>query len=262
MNQSEAVTVPAAHLYLKARRVKNAQALGNHLGREFVERRRAYGKLVEGMTAISARRPIEAVQVLRDALKLADLWLVRYWLGVAYVEAGAYAEALSELEACKRRRGEASAVFLDDVPSWRYTAPVGYWLARAQDGVGLRAQALQNYKAFLTLRSASAKDPVVIDARKRAGLSRELPPLTPTYAAAAIRCKPSYGCRGADALWAGTLMASINSFPPNVRTIVTTTRTITPLGSNASDGYLTNRTARSPGPSTRLRGEGLAGFPP
>jgi tetratricopeptide (TPR) repeat protein len=168
-NQSDAVAVPAARLYLQASRVTDAQALATGLGQRFVARPRAYGKLIEGMRAVSASRPVEAVQILRDALKLADLWLVRYWLGVAYVEAGAYPEALSELEVCEKRRGEATAVFLDDVPSWRYTAPVSYWLARAQDGVGLRAQALESYKAFLALRPASGKDPLVIDARKRIG---------------------------------------------------------------------------------------------
>ena len=105
-----------------------------------------------------------------EALKLADLWIGRYWLGVAYVEAGAYAQALSELDACEKRRGEATSVFLDDVPSWRYTVPVKYWLARAQEGVGIKTQALANYKAFLALRPSSDRNPLVADARKRAGV--------------------------------------------------------------------------------------------
>jgi tetratricopeptide (TPR) repeat protein len=169
ISQSEAVAVPAANLYLQAGRTRDAQALAARFGRQLVPRARAYGKLIEGMTLVSGKQPVEAVQSLREALELADLWLVRYWLGVAYVEAGAYAEALSELEACEKRRGEASAVFLDDVPSWRHTVPVKYWLARAQEGVGVKAQAAANYKAFLALRPTSDRDPLVLDARKRAG---------------------------------------------------------------------------------------------
>ena len=75
-------------------------------------------------------------------------WLSRYYLGVAYVHAGHYAEALSELEACVKRQGEVTAVFMDDVPSYRYAVAVPYWLARAQEGVQQKSNALANYKRF------------------------------------------------------------------------------------------------------------------
>ena len=56
---------------------------------------------------------------------------MRYNLGEAYLAAGYPAEAKSEFEATVKRRGEASALFLDDTPTYRYYAPVPQKLAAA-----------------------------------------------------------------------------------------------------------------------------------
>jgi hypothetical protein len=87
-------------------------------------------------------------------------------MGVAYVEARAYAEALSELELCVKRRGEATAVFLDDIPTYRYMVPLSYWLGRAHEGLGARDAAQRHLRAYLTLRSP-ATDPLAKDAAAR-----------------------------------------------------------------------------------------------
>ena len=121
------------------------------------------------MIAARRRQPVVAVEAYRAALKLADFWLARFHLGVAYVEAGHYAEAISELEACLKRRGEATAVFLDDVPSFRYLAPLQYWLGRAKEGLGMTPAAAEHYKAFLKLRPQGHRDPLAEDARRRVG---------------------------------------------------------------------------------------------
>jgi tetratricopeptide (TPR) repeat protein len=94
---------------------------------------------------------------------------VRFNLGRAFLEAGAFAEALQEFETCTKRRGEATAVFLDDVPTIRYLATLPYWTARAQEGLGLAPQARENYRKFLSLRMKDSPDPLVKDARKRLG---------------------------------------------------------------------------------------------
>jgi hypothetical protein len=100
-------------------------------------------------------------------VKLADLWLLRYWLGVALVEVDAAPQAVSELEACEKRIGEATAVFLNDIPSWRYTAPLNYWLGRAREGTGQRAAAAASYNRYLALRPNRAADPLAVDAARR-----------------------------------------------------------------------------------------------
>ena len=57
----------------------------------------------------------------------------------------------------------------DDLPSFRYTATLPYWLGRAKEELGMKALAVDHYKAFLALRPNSPKDALVADARKRAG---------------------------------------------------------------------------------------------
>jgi tetratricopeptide (TPR) repeat protein len=111
--------------------------------------------------------PADAVEALKTGLKAADLWLPHFALGVAYVEAGRYPDALAEFETCVKRRGEATALFLDDVPTVRYLATLPYWLGRAQEGIGLASQAAQSFTKFIAVRSGDPNDPLVRDARRR-----------------------------------------------------------------------------------------------
>lgn len=167
--RAEATVVPSALVLLAARRAADAAQLGAALDEHLEPQSRAYGRLVAGHVARAAGRRVEAVEAFREAIKLADLWLARFGLGLAYLEAGAFAEALSEFEACQKRRGEASAVFLDDVPTLRYLAPLDYWIGRAQEGLGLVPEAHRSYRKFVALRTAGSPDPLLQDARRRLG---------------------------------------------------------------------------------------------
>ena len=113
-------------------------------------------------------RPVEAIDTLTAARGLADLWLVRYTLGRAYVEQGRFAEAVAELEACEKRIGEAADVFLDDWPTFRYTVPVKYWLARAQEGLGHQGERRRRTIGPISRCGTHvAGDALATDARKR-----------------------------------------------------------------------------------------------
>ncbi len=76
-----------------------------------------------------------------------------------------FAEAFDEFENCFERRGEAAAMFLDDVPTYRYLAELPYWTARSQSGIGMRAAAMEAYETFLALRPEGG--PLADDARER-----------------------------------------------------------------------------------------------
>jgi serine/threonine protein kinase/tetratricopeptide (TPR) repeat protein len=167
LSRSDAVVVPAARILLAAGQQRDVRALLDGLGSQLQKQSRAYARLIEADLALDGGRLADAVDSLTAAKGLADLWLVRFTLGRAYVQAGYAPEGLSELEACLKRRGEATAVFLDDVPTYRYIAPVYYWLARAQEGVALKADAAMNYQAYLDQRGNVASDPLAADARKR-----------------------------------------------------------------------------------------------
>jgi tetratricopeptide (TPR) repeat protein len=160
------VTVPLARLLLQTGRPAEVTAIASELEKSLAPRSVAYGKVVQAMAHLDRDRPREALEALQEAQKLADLWLVRFYKGVAYVGLQAYPDALSELELCEKRRGEATAVFLDDVPTFRYVVPLSYWLGRAHDGLGARDAAARHYKAYLALRSPAA-DPLAKDAAAR-----------------------------------------------------------------------------------------------
>jgi hypothetical protein len=87
-------------------------------------------------------------------------------LGKAYLEAGAFTEAHSEFEVCLERRGEATSVFIDDLPTYAYLPPVYYYLGRAQEGLK-SAAAADSYRTFLSIRKEGEEDPLVADARRR-----------------------------------------------------------------------------------------------
>jgi serine/threonine protein kinase/tetratricopeptide (TPR) repeat protein len=167
--RTEEIVVPVARTLLAANRVEEAHAIARALQSQFEPHRRAYGKLLEGEIAQRAGRPIEALEAFRAAQGFSDLWLVHLDLGVLYAEAGRYAEALSELDLCQKRRGEAAAIFLDDVPTFRYAAALPYWLGRAQEGLGMREPALASYQAYLSLRTGPSRDPLAADASRRLG---------------------------------------------------------------------------------------------
>ncbi len=147
---------------------KVARTIAGELSQQLQAQDRAYAKILEGRIAVKQRRFADAVEAFNAVKKLADLWAARFDLGVAFIEAGHYAEGLAELEECKKRRGEATAIFLNEIPSYRYIATLPYWLGRAQQELGMRDAAAANYKEYLDLRSSSPDDPLVRDARIRA----------------------------------------------------------------------------------------------
>jgi tetratricopeptide (TPR) repeat protein len=121
--------VPAALLYSELGEVAETKKIADHLRRDLQPQSRAYARMLDGLLALRDKRPVEAVDALKSALGFADLWLVRYMLGEAYLAAGYPAEAKSEFEACVKRRGEVMALFLDDTPTYRYYASIPQRLA-------------------------------------------------------------------------------------------------------------------------------------
>ena len=126
VSRSNAVLVPAARVLTAAGKETEARALAAELDAQLQPLQRAYGKLIIGEIALQRGRIPDAVDAFLASQQFVDYssrggnkgyWLSRYDLGIAYVHAEHYAEALSEFEACVKRQGEATAVFMDDVPS-------------------------------------------------------------------------------------------------------------------------------------------------
>ncbi|MGE5360733.1 MAG: protein kinase domain-containing protein [Bacteroidales bacterium] len=160
--------VPAASIYIATGKIAEAQRLASALANQVPPQARAYGKMIEGQIALQQGHNVEAVVTFKDAVKLADLWLARYALGIAYVQSGDYVTGQAELvQQCAKRQGEATAVFLDDLPTIRLLAPLHYWIGRAKEGQSEKDAAATEYRAFLTWRPEGSRDPLAIDARKR-----------------------------------------------------------------------------------------------
>ncbi|HXB67403.1 MAG TPA: protein kinase [Candidatus Acidoferrales bacterium] len=162
----ESLLYPAAMVYIEAGKSDKALELSRTLNQRLEPDAGAYAKLIEAEAQMKRKDYRDAVRTFQDAQKIADTWLGRFGLGRAYLAAGAYTEADSEFDACMKRKGEATAVFLDDEPSWRYFAPVNYYLGRSREGLGSPGAA-EAYRNYLKIREKSANDPLAADAKKR-----------------------------------------------------------------------------------------------
>ena len=165
--QGDGADFAAARVLLENGQDAKVLAIARQMGASLAPDRRAYGKLLEGEVQLAKGKPQAAIDLFQEAKKLSDTWLGRFDLGRAYLEAGAFPEASSEFDACERRKGEATALFLDDVPSFRYFPQVYYYQGHVREGMK-RADATEAYRAFLAIKSkADPGDPLVADATHR-----------------------------------------------------------------------------------------------
>jgi len=166
-SKQEGSRFPAARVLLDSGQEAKALAVAAEMGARLEPEPQAYAKLLEGEAQLARGKAHEAIRLFGEALKLADTWLGRLDLGRAYLEAGAFTEASEVFYVCMKRKGEATAVFFDDVPSYRYFPPVYYYLGRAQEGLK-GAGAADSYKTYLSIKAkADPGDRLASDARKR-----------------------------------------------------------------------------------------------
>jgi tetratricopeptide (TPR) repeat protein len=157
----------AARVLLDNNNDVKAMEIVRDLGARIEPPRRAYGKLIEGEIQLAKGKAQAALDLFQEANKLADTWLGHFDLGRAYLEAGAFTEASSEFDSCEKRKGEATALFFDEVPTFRYFTLVYYYQGRVREGMK-RPDAAEAYKAFAAIKSkADPGDPLVADAIKR-----------------------------------------------------------------------------------------------
>src|SRR5215831_3849497 len=155
----------AARAYVGANQDAKALAIVHDLGGRLDADPQAYSKLLEGEIQLKHNKAQDALKLFLDSRKLADTWMGHFDAGRAYVELGAFAEADSELETCQKHRGEATALFLDESPTYYVFPPVYYYLARAQEGLKSSA-ASESFKTFIDIKN-SGQDPLLADARRR-----------------------------------------------------------------------------------------------
>ncbi|UCF37321.1 MAG: protein kinase [Acidobacteriota bacterium] len=166
LSQVDRVLFEAAHLIREAGSLSRARELSEQLAARLQPEPQVYALLIKGEILLSEEKTRPALQAFEEAQNRLDTWLGRLRLGVAYLEIGAYAEAYSEFEQCLKRRGEATSVYLDDVPTFWYFPQVYYFMGCAQQELRSPA-AEESFVEFLQLRMDSPQDPMVQDARLR-----------------------------------------------------------------------------------------------
>lgn len=155
----------AARAYISASQDAKVLAIAHDLSSQLDSDPQAYGKLIEGEVQLKHGKSQDALKLFLDSRKIADTWMSHFDAGRAYVEAGDFAEADSELETCQKRRGETAALFLDESPTYYLFPPVYYYLGRAQEGLKSSAAA-DSYKTFFDIKNGG-QDPLLPDAIKR-----------------------------------------------------------------------------------------------
>ena len=167
LNPDQSILMAAGEIYIAAGDMSKAGKLATQLSSRIEPEPQIYGQLLQGSMALKRNQIKEAIQAFESAQKISNTWLGHYYLGKAYLQNGSFTEADSEFELCLKRRGEASAVFLDDVPTFRLLPPVYYYLGRAQEGLKSPAAA-ESYRTFLKMQPDATSD-VASDARRRLG---------------------------------------------------------------------------------------------
>ena len=156
-----------ALIYLQTGQSEKAMKITAELNAKPNPEIQAYTRLIEGEIMMKKGNIPEAANLFHESQEVLDTWLSHLALGRAYLEAKQFIEAHSEFDMCLKRRGEATSIFLDDFPSYRYFAPVYYYLGRAQEGLKSPA-AKESYEKFLKIKeNADQGDPLVTDARRR-----------------------------------------------------------------------------------------------
>ena len=160
----------AGHIAAEAGQTGKAVNLSSELTSKPSSDFRSYADLLLGEADLKNGDASNALNKFQEAKRLADSWLTHFDLGRAYLAMGGFSEASSEFDICMKRRGEAAAIFLDDVPSYHLYAPVLYYQGLAHEGLK-SADAAQYFKQFLAIKAKGGGTPMIADARRHLGLN-------------------------------------------------------------------------------------------
>jgi hypothetical protein len=137
---TDTVQFSSGQIYAQFGRAPQAAKLAETLSSRLDADAQAYGRLLHAEVALAQKNARVALDDVKEAQKIADTWPGRLLFARTYFELGAFAEASSELDIVTKRRGEATAMFLDDVPTYRVYAQVPKWVTRVQESLKNQAR--------------------------------------------------------------------------------------------------------------------------
>jgi tetratricopeptide (TPR) repeat protein/tRNA A-37 threonylcarbamoyl transferase component Bud32 len=157
----------AGRIFAAAGRAPRAKDMAAVLDQSLVPDTQALGMTLRGELQLIDKDIRGAALTFQQSLKIADTWMTRYLLGRAYLQAEEFQSADREFDNCEQRKGEATALFLDDVPTWRVIAPLYYYTGVARAALK-RNTAADALRTFVDLkRGGDEKSALVADAEKR-----------------------------------------------------------------------------------------------
>ena len=154
----------AGVVLVNASQFAKASNLAAQLGSGVEPDPQLYGKLLESEIALKRGDAKKAITLVREAEKISDTWMGHFTLARAYLEIGSFPEADGEIEVCLKRRGEVSALYLDELPTFRLFPSVYYYMGRVREGLKSPA-AQESYQKFLSIQEGGV-GPLIADARK------------------------------------------------------------------------------------------------
>ncbi len=158
----------AGRILLAAGRAPRAKEIAAALDKSLSPETQALALALTGEIQLVGGDVRAAIASFQQSLKLANAWHTRYLLGRAHLAGEQFAEATSEFDACLARKGEATAIYLDDVPTWRTIAPVYYYQGVARAALRSTTGAAESFRTFLAFKEGGdEQSSLVADARKR-----------------------------------------------------------------------------------------------
>ncbi len=167
-SQSVQIRFLAGRIFAETGEIAKAQELAATLGKELQAEPQAYAKIIEGKSALKQGDDRQAIKAFTEANNLLDTWIGRLELARAYLEAGLFINADSELDRCIKRRGEALELFMDNVPTYGYFPTVYYYQGRVREGLKSPSFA-ESYRTYMTIRGQAGEDPLLPEIRQRLG---------------------------------------------------------------------------------------------
>jgi Flp pilus assembly protein TadD/predicted Ser/Thr protein kinase len=167
-SQAVKIRFLAARVFIEAGSAEKARTLAAGLASELQAEPQAYAKIIDGEAALKNGDARQAIKLLTEANGLLDTWIGHFDLGRAFLDANAFTQADSEFDRCIKRRGEALALFMDEEPTYGFFPPVYYYQGRVREALH-NAGFAESYRAYVEMRGNSTDDPLLPEARRRAG---------------------------------------------------------------------------------------------
>ena len=164
-SKADSTRLLAARSYVLAGETEKARRLATQLASESAPEPQANAKLIEGEIALQEKDPRKAIDLFDASRKLAKSWIADFDIGRAYLDAGLYVEADSELDRCLKNRGATLDLF-DYVSTYGYVPDVYYYQGRVRDELKSPG-ATDSYKTYMNIRGKAGEDPLLLDVRRR-----------------------------------------------------------------------------------------------